>query len=384
MSKHDFALEEFAARQARVRAEMERQGIDLLLVIQPANVAWLIGARHKAYQELQCLFFTLEEAPLTFLTRLADVAEVEDLSLAEEVRGWAGREPEDPVEAVRRMLDEKGWRGRRIGLEAPRYYLDVHDYLGLHEMLGEALKMDATMLIEPMKWAKSAAEVAYIRKAAEIADAAQRTMVEVCKVGMTEFEVAAEVNRTLMRRGSDQAPSPQNLTSGERTGHSHGAPSDRRIAAGDMICNEFGAAYRRYCSTIGRQFVMGPPTPRQREVFQVVRDACDALIATVRAGIPAREPHLAAKAVIAEAGLDAYRLHTSGYGIGPCYPPSWGENIHFMDDGTQILEPGMVMSVEPPVIINAEGLGVRLVDNVLVTEGGCELLSGFSRDLIEL
>jgi Xaa-Pro dipeptidase len=147
---------------------------------------------------------------------------------------------------------------------------------------------------------------------------------------------------------------------------------------------EYGAAYKRYCATIGRQLCLGAPTPRMSEIYQVVRDACDACIAEIAAGVPAVAPHEAAKKVIADAGMDQYRLHTTGYGIAPGFPPAWGEDIHMFGDSTYTLEAGMVVSIEPPVFIHAEKLGARIIDNVLVTETGCELLSGFTRDLIRL
>ncbi len=93
-------------------------------------------------------------------------------------------------------------------------------------------------------------------------------------------------------------------------------------------------------------------------------------------------PHEAAKKVIAQAGIDKYRIHTSGYGIAPGFPPSWGEPVNMFGGNTDMLEAGMVVTIEPPVFIGEEQLGARIIDNVLVTETGCELLSRFSRDLI--
>ena len=145
---------------------------------------------------------------------------------------------------------------------------------------------------------------------------------------------------------------------------------------------EFGAARQRYCVTIGRQLNLGEPTARIREVYQVVRDACDACIAEIKAGVPAARPHEAAKAIIADAGLDEHRLHTTGYGIAPGFPPSWGEYIHLFADSDYTLEAGMVISIEPPVFIHQERLGARIIDNVLVTETGAEILSQASRDLV--
>jgi Xaa-Pro dipeptidase len=382
MSKDDFPAEEFAERQRRVRAKMAAAGIDLLLVFHPTNIQYLIGSRAKSYQEFQVLFFPLEDGPLTVLMRLAEVPELSDHSLAEDVRGWGGREPEDPVEAFAATMRNKGYLNRRIGLEVPDFYMHPYSYLRIKDLLGEALVQDSSLLVHDLKLVKSPAELAYIRQASDIADAAMETAETTISEGASEMEVAGEVYRTLLSLGSDVPASPINFVTGERTCYAHGAPSPRRIRPGDFMHIEYGAAVKRYCTTIGRHFCLGDPTPRMRELHQVVRAACDACIAEVRAGVPAVTPHLAAKKVIADAGLDRYRLHTTGYGIAPGYPPSWGEYIHFFADCSYTLEAGMVLSVEPPVMIHEEKLGARLIDDVLVTETGAEILSSFTRDLV--
>ena len=209
-------------------------------------------------------------------------------------------------------------------------------------------------------------------------------MVAVAKPGMTELHLAGEMHRTLFSHGSDAAASPMNLAFGERTAYGHGLPTERVLADGDYVMVEYGAAYRRYSTTIGRQAVMGTPTERMRELYQVVRDSCDACIDAIHAGVPAVTPHNAAKRVIADAGMDHYRWHTTGYGIAPGFPPSWGESVHMFADSTYTLEAGMVLSIEPPVFVPEDGLGARIIDNVLVTDDGAEILSAFTRDLIAL
>tara|TARA_B100001964_G_C14160428_1_gene566419 strand:+ start:43 stop:411 length:369 start_codon:yes stop_codon:yes gene_type:complete len=119
-----------------------------------------------------------------------------------------------------------------------------------------------------------------------------------------------------------------------------------------------------------------------RDVYQTVRDAGDACMDEIRAGVSATVPHYVAKKVIADAGLDAYRLHMTGYAVGAAFPPSWIEPL-VVDAGCEYtLEAGMVIAVEPPVFGLEDGLGVRLVDNVIVTETGCERLTSTTRDLI--
>jgi Xaa-Pro dipeptidase len=206
--------------------------------------------------------------------------------------------------------------------------------------------------------------------------------VHALREGRTELEIAGDVYQGLLSSGSGLAASPINLVSGERCGFSHGAPTSRKLRQGDFGNVEFGAAYKRYTSTIGRQFCLGKPTARMREIFDAARRASDACIAEIRAGVSATVPHEAAKKVIEEAGLEHGRVHLSGYGLAPGFPPSWAEPVHLFGDSKYVLQTGMVLTVEPPIFLGNEHLGARIIDNVLVTENGNELLSTFSRELI--
>ncbi|MBB4277614.1 M24 family metallopeptidase [Rhizobium mongolense] len=385
MSKYDFTKEEFDSRHAAVRRVMAAKNLSYLIVIAPANIQYLIGTRTKSYQEFQCLLFPLDPSrPKVVLTRLAEVAEFSDLSLADEVYGWGGREPEDSIEALQKVLNRHGYDDMYVGLEIPCYYLSVQDHAKIAALLEEKHVTDATSLIEEIKLVKSPAEIKMIRKTTEIALETMQAATDAIRVGVSEREVAAEIYRNLLARGGDLPASPVNFTSGERTCYGHGAPTDRRLQAGDYINLEFGAAYNRYCTTIGRQIVLGEPSARMVELYETVRRATDACIEMMHAGTPAVVPHRAAKKVISDRGLDKYRVHTTGYGIAPGYPPSWGESIHMFEDSTYTLAPGMVLSVEPPVLIHEERLGARLIDNVLIRDDGPEILTTFERGLIIL
>lgn len=382
MSRTFFPIAEFESRHDKVRAAMDDLGIDLLLVLAPSHVNYLIGTPAKGYQELQVLFFPREPGPLTLLTRLCEVPLFQAESLADDIRGWGGREPEDPIAAVKRVMEEKGWLARRIGLEVPDYYLHPYHHQKLVAVLGGSLVADATDLIGTVKLVKSAAEIDCVRRAAAILDAAMETCRDSISEGRTERLVSADVHHTLMASGSDIPSSPMNFLTGPRTAYAHGEPTDRVLQAGDFMHIQFGAHYRRYCCTIGRQLCLGEPTGRMREVHRVAREAGDACMDAMRAGVPATVPHEAAKKVIADAGMDRYRLHMTGYAVGAAFPPSWVEPL-VMDSGCpHTLQAGMVIAVEPPLFGLEEGLGVRIIDNVLVTETGCERLSKTTRDLI--
>ena len=151
MSRHDFPAEEFAARQARAREAVGAAGLDWLLVIHPMSLHWLIGTEAKSYQAFQCLLLSAKPDLLVMFTRLSDRCELVEDSLADEVIGWGGPEPADPLEAFRALVDRFGLRRARVGLETPPYYLHPHHHAKLKDLLGAALVAEPSNLIHELK-----------------------------------------------------------------------------------------------------------------------------------------------------------------------------------------------------------------------------------------
>lgn len=381
MSRFDFSDEEFAARRQKTRAAMIAKGLDWLVVIHPVAIRWLTGSDAKSYQEFQCLLFSAKAGPVVILTRSGEANEFRDDALVDEIIPYGGGEPDDPMAAFAEVARRHGLPGTRVGLDVPAFYLHPHHYVRLKTWLGTSLAEEVPGLVHELALVKSLREIEYIREAARLADHAMERFYGAIAAGKTELELAGEVYHDLLTHGSGLAASPINLVTGERSCYSHGAPTDRRLRAGDYGNIEFGATFKRYTATLGRQFCLGPATARMRELLELVRKASDACIAAIRPGVPAHGPHDAAKAVIAAAGLDHGRVHLSGYGLAPGFPPSWAEPLYLFGGCTTPLAEGMVVTIEPPVFLGEERLGARLIDNVLVTSTGCELLSRSSRAL---
>ena len=384
MSKHDFPESEFRARHERLRRAMEAAALDWLLVIHPASLHWLTGSETKGYTSFQCLPFPRRPGALTMFARELDRSELEADAWVDEVRGWNGREPEDPMEAFAKFALDLELAASRVGMEVPAWYLHPNHHRSIKAMLGPSLAAEGTSLVQDLKLVKSPREITYIRASAGIADDALAALLARVAEGRSELELAAAAYGALLAAGSSQPASTMNLVTGERCHFVLAAPTLRQIRHGDPGHVEIGAAYRRYTATLGRVWNLGEPTARLRELHAVIRAASDATIGAIRAGVPATVPHEAAKRVTTEAGLDQFRQHTSGYGIGPGFPPSWGEPVNLFGGNRYVLEAGMVVSVEPHLFIREERLGVRLIDNVLVTENGAELLSRHPRELVPL
>lgn len=381
MSKYDFEFQEFAERLGRTRKAIADAGLDWLIITHPVTMRWLIGQDNKSYTAFQCLPVSAKSGKLVVFTREMERNEFEADSMADGVRTYNGREPEDAMEAFSKLVDDLGLKTSRVGIEVPSWYLNAHQYVRLKEILGKALVAEPSNLVHGLKLAKSPRELDYHRKSAAIAGAAWKTLLANVAEGRSELELAGAAYQTILASGSAIPASTMNLVTGERSCFALGAPTERRMKRGDTGLVELGGAYRRYTSTLGRQWSLGRPTQRLSDLHKVVLEASDAAMTEMKDGAPAIKAHEALKRVIVKAGLDHYRQHTSGYGMAPGFPPSWGEPTNMFGGSKDILQAGMVMSVEPGLFVKEEGLGVRLIDNCIITERGVELLSVTSRDL---
>lgn len=382
MSRRDFAPEEFADRRRRTRLAMVEAGLDWLLLFHPVSIHWLTGSGAKSYQAFQCLLVSLDEERLHMFTRESERAEFMDDALVDELTTWGGPDPEDPVAAFARLVADLGLSKGRVAMEVPAFYLNPLHYTRLRDMFGEALAPEPSTLVHDLKMVKSPTEIAYIRKAASIADSTVETLANGLRAGRTETSIVADIYGRMLSLGGSIPPTPVNFVSGERAAFSHGAPTERVLRVGDTGNAEYCVAYRRYCVSVGRQFSIGAPSARLRTLYSIVREAGDAAMAAIRDDVPARLPFEEARKVIAAAGLDAYRVHVVGYGIAPGFPPTAGDAPALASDSRHTLKAGMLLSICPPLFIAEERIGVRLVDNILVTRSGAERITKSSRDLI--
>ncbi|MGD2270356.1 MAG: Xaa-Pro peptidase family protein [Desulfobacterales bacterium] len=380
----DFSKDEYLDRQKKVRVAMEKEGIELLMVHQPVNINYLTGSRAKGWQTYQVLFFPLNEGPLTFLTRLPEIPEVRNMSLIEDIRPYGGREPENPIDFVGAIVREKGYLNLRIGMEAPQYYLTPDEYKQLNAILGDAKVCEPNTLIQDIKLIRSPAELAFIKKAVAMTDPGMNAAIEAMRRGSTEYEVSAAIHHCIISMGSDPPASPLNICMGDRSHYSHWQPDDKMLKKGDFGHIQFGPSYKRYSATIGRQICLGKPTARQKEIYQIARDATEAVMSRMREGVPGAEMHKVARDVISKAGMDHGRIHSTGYAMGMAFPPSFVDAGVLDGDSKYILAAGMVVAVEPPVFSWDECTGARLIQNVLITKTGIEQLPKTTLDLIEI
>jgi len=227
-----------------------------------------------------------------------------------------------------------------------------------------------------LRLCKDAVEIATLREAIAISEAALAATLKAIKPGMTEREVASILVIEQLQRGGGKHPFEPIVLAGPKSALPHGEPAEWRVKTGAPVLLDFGTTVRGYASDITRTFSVGEPSAQFKKVDALVKAANEAGRAAARPGATAQDVDRATRAVIEDGGYGSYFTHRTGHGLGldTREAPNIGEG------NLLVLEPGMVFTVEPGIYIPGE-FGVRIEDNVVITEDGAESLTTFPRDL---
>ena len=236
-----------------------------------------------------------------------------------------------------------------------------------------------TDLVEALRERKDAGEVARIREAASMATEALAKTLPAIRVGMTELEVAGVLEKSIRDAGSEAFPFPSIIASGPRSALPHARSSARRIAAGEFLLMDFGAAYGGYCADVTRTVMLGKANDEQRAIYDVVRHANELAASEVRAGLRGREADALARDYIERCGFGEEFGHGLGHGLG--IEVHEAPRLARTADG--VLSPGAVVTIEPGIYRPGWG-GVRIEDDVHLAPSGPELLTQFTHELLEL
>ncbi len=356
------------SRLASLRERLSETELDGLLVAASANLRYLCG-----FTGSSGLLVVRTDGPVTLLTdsRYAGVAE-------EQLPSEVGvRIATNGIASELTAVLASGSSGIRFGFEPGR--ITVADRQEIEERCGEVQWEPAPPLIEEMRACKAPLEVDRIREAVAIADVALGRTLERLQRGMTERALAARLEYELRMAGSGRLPFDVIASSGSRSALPHAEPGDRRLRDGDLLLIDFGATSEGYCCDMTRSFVLGPAAEWQREIHDAVRAAQEVAIEAIGVGIPAAEVDRAARELLDARGLAERFGHSTGHGIGlEVHERPW-----LSRSSTESLASGQVVTVEPGVYLPGRG-GVRIEDDVYVTEEGPVTLTVVSKDLVEL
>jgi Xaa-Pro aminopeptidase len=350
-------------RQERALAIAHGLGAEGVLAADPATVTWLTGFAGDIESgpspfALSPLAVLAADQPPVLVVSADDEAAARELGC--EVSSYPGftTGPLEPVAGAARALTTAA-EGRRLATEPGV----------LQAALAEAVVwVDAAAALARARAVKDADEIDLLRAALELCDVGQREARERAAPGLAEIELWALVRGAVERAAGGRTPLLADLASGERTGETGGAPGERTLEEGDLVLCDLVPRRAGYWGDSCTTLAIGTAAESARAEHRRVREALGRGLEAIRPGVRASELD-----ALIRSDLD-YPHHT-GHGLGT----SWHEEPRIVPGGSTVLEPAMVVALEPAVY--ADGEGVRLEQVVLVTEDGCEVLSGFSLDL---
>ena len=359
------APSQVATRLDRVREDMLRAGVDALVVTHLPNVRYLTGFDGSAGAAILSSHACLLVVDFRYLTAAT--------ALAAALGGLVGVETFDRSydEAIVDLLTRSG--AGRVAIEAA--YLPVSRFNFVQAGLStRAVLVPAERLVERTRMIKDAGEVAAFREAGRrLAGVAARVPAFV-QAGRTERDIAFDIELELRRAGFTRPAFETIVASGPNSALPHARPTDRAVQAGDPTVLDFGGVYDGYCVDLTRTVQLGAVSGPMAKLYAAVAEAQQAALETIRPGVAASVIDAAARSVLERHGLGDAFGHGTGHGLGleVHEEPRIARASARVPDVT--IEPGMVFTVEPGAYVPGIG-GVRIEDDVLVTDSGCEVLT---------
>ncbi len=358
----------FLARQKKLREHLATTRFDALLISHLPNIRYLCGFPGSAGLLL------VEEAESVFFTDVRyDTQAHEEVKGAKVVIARKSVLPSLGVFLGERRKRARGWT---IGIEAEHFTIAEKKRLTKVRPSGVTLK-DAPPLVERARMVKDDDELQRIRAAVALGAKLFERALEVLRPGVKETEVAGEMEYAARRGGAEEMSFPTIIASGARSALPHGRASGQPITAGGFVVCDFGVILSGYCSDQTRTVWVGTVPEDARQAYEAVREAQQAAINTVRPGIRVGEVDAAARKVLRKTGLGRYFTHSTGHGVGL----EIHETPRVADGQREILQPGMVITIEPGVYFPGKW-GVRIEDMVAVTADGCEVMTPTSKDFL--
>ncbi len=364
----------YSQRQKKIIQLLSRDAIDGLVLNAGPSLSYFSGL-HLHLMERPILFFLIAgQKPLIVLPEL-ERAKLEQLDF--EIDSFTY--PDDPARwpaSFTAACKHLELGGRRVGYEPKQ--LRLLEYRYLKDAAGNTVFQNSDQAIAGCRAVKDSREIELLKQAVAIAQDSLAATLPLIKKGMTEKEVAAELIMQLLRHGSElPLPFSPIASTGPNGANPHAKPSGRRLTGGDLLVIDWGAAWNGYASDLTRTVGIGEVDKQSRRIHTLVQQANEAGRAAAGPGKTGGDIDRAARSLIEAAGFGPCFTHRTGHGIGmECH-----EEPYIHDGNSQLLEPGMTFTVEPGIYLRKKN-GVRIEDDVLITEDGAVSLSDYSRDLI--
>jgi Xaa-Pro dipeptidase len=366
----------FLTRQKKLKLAIQNSSLDAFVINPSPSLHYFTGLHYHMSERPVVVIFPALGNPAIVLPKF-ETAKLEEVNYPLQSFPY-GEDPSQWVEAFTQALQQTKLQNSTIGVE-PRALrvleLNLLQQASLHT---EFIPAEET--IAALRMFKDNTEITAMRRAVQVAQDALKATLSKIKIGNSEKEIAADLTMQLLQHGSKpQLPFFPIVSTGPNSANPHAAPSDQKLAEGDLLVIDYGANVDDYFSDITRTFAIGSVEPEFQKIAKVVLAANQAGHTAARPGLPIAEVDKAARDVIELAGYGEYFIHRTGHGLGL----DGHEEPYIRGDNLNNIEIGMSFTIEPGIYLPNRG-GVRIEDDVIITENGCESLTDLPRELIRI
>jgi len=382
-----FDRAEYMERITKTRTAMERAGIEVLIVSDPSNMAWLTGYDGWSFYVHQAVILPLDEDPIWFGREMdANGAKRTVWMERERIVGYSDEYVQatdrHPMDVLSSLIQDKGWSRRVFGVEKDSYYFSAACLESLLRNLPKTWFYDATGLVNWQRSVKSDKELEYMRLAGKIVEAMHARILEVVEPGMKKSEVVAEIYRAGIlgvpgASGSYPAIVPL-LPSGDEASAPHLTWDDRPFVADEGTFFEIAGCYKRYHCPMARTVYLGKPPQKFLDAEKALLEGIAAALEAAKPGATCEQVEAAWRHEIAKYGIE--KKSRVGYSIGLSYPPDWGERTMSLRPGDRtILQENMCFHLMPGLWF--DDWGIEITESIVITGQGAETLADFPRQL---
>ena len=377
-----FSPDEYEGRLARARSALGEAGFGGAVCVAPETLFYLAGYEGYTYWTEQALVLSASGQGAILILRDTDRPLAAETAVIDDVRTYRFG-LDDPAQLVRDALSDLEVAEGTIGTEKQSYALPAAYGERLAARLeGSFTVSDCSRLLSRLRVRKSAAELAYVRTAATYARAGSAAALTAIRAGATELEVAAAIERGLRDAGSEYSAMPTMVASGPRTAAVHSTPTARVVGWGDQVVVWFAGVEHRYHVTAYRTVQVGDPPKRFHEMYEAAESSLGVVVDNVAIGEPVAGAAQAASAALRATGYGEYQIARWGYGVGIAFPPVWLEAFDVVEESDDVFEPGTLMCLHVCFSAPAEGVGLYVGGDYLLTERGLEALDELGTGLV--
>ncbi|MGI9604997.1 MAG: M24 family metallopeptidase [Acidimicrobiales bacterium] len=383
----DFTRQEFADRLAKTRRAMDVAGIDVLVVPDPSNMAWLTGYDGWSFYTPQCVIVGPDDGPIWFGRGMDAPGALRTTYLPkDDIVGYADHyvmsTERHASEHLASVIADRGWGSMRIGVELDNYYYSPRAHDALVAGLPEATFSDATALVNWQRLVKSPREIEYMRIAGTIVENMHAHVLDRMEAGMRKNDLIAEIYQVAIsgtpeHGGGYPAIAPLAPTGVDATA-AHLTWDDKPFEKGVGTFFEIAGVHKRYHVPLCRTVFLGTPEQKWFDAEAALISSIDAGLAAAKPGNTCEDMHAAFITELRAHGFD--KQSRAGYSIGLSYPPDWGErNISIRPGDTTEFQPGMTFHFMPALW--QDDWGMEITESVLITPEGSEPLANVPRML---